>query len=196
MRLADVSLLARDVHSIYIRDCCNGGPASVPIQILDNGLISVISKRTGLSIEARCLPWNGHMLRATLRRYKDRATIIYSSELNTCWSRFCICKEAYHLLSDDVRTYSTDPVSLVNGIMNDLPVLTVDDDIEAEWMAVFGAMELLIPGQFDDYLYGLEESGKEHFEIALEFRVPEKIISLRLSPAIRKLLDKLHNEMH
>ena len=136
------------------------------------------------------------MLRATLRRYKDHAVILYANELNTCWSRFCICKEAYHLLSDDVRTYSTDPVSLVNGIMNDLPVLTIDDDIEAEWMAIFGAMELLIPGTFDNYLYELEASGKEHYEIALVFRVPEKIISLRLSPAIRKLLDKLHNDMH
>ena len=196
MRLADVSLLARDVHSLYITDCCNGNLASIPIRLLQNGLISVIEKRTKLSIEIRCLPWNGHMLRATLRRYQDHAVILYSNELNACWSRFCICKEAYHLLSDDVRTYSTDPVSLVNGIMNDMPVLTVDDDIEAEWMAVFGAMELLIPSSFDDYLYELENAGKEHYEIALEFRVPEKIISLRLSPAIRKLLDNLHNEMH
>lgn len=196
MRLADVSLLARDVHSLYIKDCCNGSPASLPIKILNNGLISVISKRTGLAIETRCLPWNGHMLRANLRRYKDSASIIYSNELNTCWSRFCICKEAYHLLSDDVKTYSTDPVSLVNGLMNDMPVITIDDDIEAEWMAVIGAMELLIPSQFDTYLYGLEASGKEHYEIALEFRVPEKIISLRLSPALRKSLDQLHNDMH
>lgn len=195
MRLADVSLLARDVHSLYLQNCQDRNHGGIPIRLLDNGLISIIEQRTGLSIETRCLPWNGHMFRATLRRYKNKAIILYSNELNVCWSRFCICKEAYHLLCDDVRTYSTDPVSLVNRLMNDLPVLTFDDDIQAEWMAVFGALELLVPRESDSYLYELEKSGKEHYDIAMEFRVPEKIISLRLSPAVRNMLDSLHNEM-
>jgi hypothetical protein len=195
MRLADVSLLARDVHGVYALGCAPGQPRA-PVKLLhSNGLISVIEGRTGLAIEIKCLPWNGHMIRATMRRYGDRASILYSSDLNVCWSRFCICKEAYHLLSNDQNTYSTDPVSLVTGLLNDIPVVKIDDDVEAEWMAVFGAMELLVPKALDNHLYQLEASGKSHYEIALEFRVPEKIISLRLSPAIRSSLDVLHREM-
>lgn len=195
MRLADVSLLARDVHSLYIKSCNSNSQPIIPVRLINDGLISIIEKRTGINIETKCLPWSENMIRANLRRYGNHAVILYSHELNVCWSRFCICKEAYHLLSDDKKTFSTDPVSLVTGLLNDVPVLKIDDDVEAEWMAVFGAMELLVPASSDDRLYQLEQSGKDHNEIALEFRVPEKIISLRLSPNVRNQLDLLHIQM-
>lgn len=195
MRLADVVLLARDVHALYSQKNHSSGNVELPIRLLSDGLVSVIGERTGLLIESRCLPWNGHMMRAALRRYKDTALILYSSDLNVCWSRFCICKEAYHLLSYE-KTFSSDPVTLINGLLNQIPEIKVDEDVEAEWMAVLGAMELLVPHSVDSYLYGLEASGKNHYEIALKFRVPEKIISLRLSPSIRRFLDELHNGMH
>lgn len=196
MRLADVSLLARDVHSIYVANVSSGSTTpTLPINLINDGLIGIIGSRTNLAIEINCLPWSEHMIRATLRRYADRAIILYSHELNACWSRFCICKEAYHLLSGDDENYTNDPVSLVNGLLNDVPVLKPDDDVEAEWMAVFGAMELLIPNWATNKLYELEASGKNHYDIAYEFRVPEKIVSLRLSPNVREILDTLHNEM-
>ncbi|WP_297505205.1 hypothetical protein [Ferrovum sp.] len=195
MRLADVVLLARDVHALYSQKNHGSGNVELPIRLLNDGLVSIIGERTGLLIESRCLPWNGHMMRAALRRYKDTALILYSSDLNVCWSRFCICKEVYHLLSDE-KTFSSDPVTLINGLLNQIPEIKVDEDVEAEWMAVLGAMELLVPHSVDSYLYNLEASGENHYEIALKFRVPEKIISLRLSPSIRKLLDDLHNGMH
>lgn len=195
MRLLDVCLLTRDIHGLYVQTCCTSKPAPIPINIISKGLISVISARTNIAIEVRCLPWSGHMFRARINRYGDRATILYSSGLNTCWGRFCICKEAYHLLSDDIRTYSADPVSLVNGLINDIPSFNTDDDIEAEWMAVYGAMALLIPESSHELLYELEKDGKSHFEIAVKFCVPEKIISLRLSPQVRQMFDDIHKDM-
>jgi hypothetical protein len=195
MRLADVSLLARDVHSVYLKSCCANSQPVIPVRLLNDGLIPVIEKRTGINIEIECLPWSENMIRANLRRYGNHAVILYSHELNVCWGRFCICKEAYHLLSNDTKTFSTDPVSLVTGLLNDVPVLKIDEDVEAEWMAVFGAMELLVPASSDDRLYHLESLGTDHYDIALEFRVPEKIISLRLSPNVRTQLDLLHKEM-
>ena len=188
-------LLARDVHAIYNKKNRSSGNAEIPVRLLNGGLISVIGERTGLLIESCCLQWTGHMMRATLRRYRDTALILYSNDLNVCWSRFCVCKEAYHLLSDE-KTFSSDPVTLVNGLLNQIPEIKVGEDVEAEWMAVVGATELLVPHIFDSHLYELEASGKSHYEIAFEFRVPEKIISLRLSPKIRELLDELHNGMH
>lgn len=52
--------------------------------------------------------WKVSEARGTWRRGKDTSTIYVSDELNTCWRRFVICKEAIHMMVDDKpATYAT-----------------------------------------------------------------------------------------
>lgn len=193
MRIVDVFVLSRDIISEYKK--IHAGTLMHPIDVLgDKGVVSIIGERTKLKIETACLRWSGYMFRAQLRRYGDRANIIYSHELNPCWSRFAICKEAFHLLSGDTKNFSSDPVALVNGLLNQMPQYKVDDDIgeiAAEHLAITGAVQLLLPHEFTPLLDRLESSGKTHYEIATIFKVPEKIISYRLTPDTKAIFKQL-----
>lgn len=192
MRLADGVLLARDVIQEFLK---KNGTLSLPIPVLgEKGLLSIISNRAMIPITAKCLPWSGQFCFGRLNRYKDRAEILYSSSLNTCWSRFVICKEAIHLLCDE-KSYSADPITLVTALINEIPP-GISEEIDAERIAIYGAMELLVPKEMSKHLYQMEVDKASHYEIAVAFRVPEKIISLRLSPAIKELADRMHNDMH
>lgn len=193
VRVADVYVLARDVINRY-RQQVTTIPHPIPV-LKEQGILQVISGVTGLRIEVCCIPYPGHYLKGWLARYKDHARIIYSTDLNVCWSRFVICKEAFHLLCGDIKNFCIDPVTLVNGLLTS-PAFGIDGEQDIERLAVYGAMELLLPSDFDAVLYEAESSGMNHYEIALKFRVPEKIISLRLSPGVRALTDILHRDMH
>lgn len=196
MRIADGFVLSRDVISAYKE--LHANTLVHPIEVMgDIGIVSIIGKRTNIKITTTCLRWPGYMFRAQLRRYGDRAEIIYSHELNPCWSRFAISKEAFHLILGDGRNFSSDPVTLVNGLLNQVPPFKIDDDIEeiaAEYLAIVGAMEILLPKEFAHILDRLVESGRSHYEIASIFRVPEKVISLRLSPSFKETIQQLHND--
>lgn len=194
MRIADVFILSRDIVSVYKQ--LHSSTLVHPMEVMGvAGIVSVIGQRTNLKINTSCVRWPGYMFRAQLRRYGDRAEIIYSHELNSCWSRMAICKEAFHLALGDTKNFTTDPVALINGLLNQIPEFRIDDDIEeiaAEYLAVIGAIELLLPKEFNSILDRLVDAGKSHYEIATIFRVPEKIISLRLSPGIKANLKKLY----
>lgn len=191
IRLADVAVLARDVIA---KHKCRFGSIRIPVNVVNSGLLDIVSDVTKLKIELSCLPWQGNMFRGRLQRYSQSAKIWYSTELNVCWSRFVICKEAFHLLCGDEKNYSSDPVTLVNGLLTSTPI-GIDGEQDAEQLAMYGAMELLVPANFDSELYSMEANGKTHYEIAYKFRVPEKIIAFRLSPGVRTTMDTLHNEM-
>lgn len=197
MRIVDVFVLSRDIISAYKK--LHADTLVHPIEVMgDAGIVSIIGQRTALKINTACLRWPGYMFRAQLKRYGDRAEIIYSHELNACWSRFAISKEAFHLVLGDVKNFSSDPVALVNGLLNQIPQFKIDDDIEeiaAEYLAITGAIELLLPKEFSPIMDRLIDSGKSHYEIATIFRVPEKIVSLRLSPSIKAMAQKLHNDI-
>lgn len=192
MRPIDAVVLSREVIKEFLKK--NNGELEPPIPVLgDSGLLQVISYRAKLPITVRCLQWPGNLCFGRISRYKDKAEILYSSALNSCWGRFVICKEAIHLLSGEEH-YSTDLVSVVNGLINEIPPV-IDSEIDAEWTAIYGAMELLIPKEMSSNLYQMEKDGSTQYEIAYRFRVPEKIISLRLSPDIRAMVDGVQKDL-
>jgi len=116
-----------------------------------------------------------------LLRYDTHAKIIYSQSMNTCWRRFVVCKELAHLLIDtDAEHFTQNPVSLVQELINDVPVMRTDHDINSERLAMIAAIEMLLPWCLRGRLTEMAEEGLSDLQIAQEFRVPEKIVNLML----------------
>lgn len=196
VRPIDVVLIARDVIQKYQKRIQE--PISSPIHILNGGILETIGTVTGIDeIEVECLKWPGDIIKGCVARYcndMSKATILYSSSLNVCWSRFVVCKEAAHLLIGNDDNYTSDPVSLVEGLI-DAVLPGIDDEIDAEYLAQYCAMELLIPAVAREELYGMENQGFSNYEIAFEFKVPESLIATRLNPRMRKFFDSMHDNL-
>jgi len=196
VRPIDVVLIARDVIQEYQKR--TGEPIEFPVPILNGGILDTISTVANIdTIDVECLKWPGDIIKGCVARYQNKdskASIWYSSSLNTCWSRFVICKEAAHLLIGDDKNYTTDPVALVNGLIDQIPP-GVDEAIDAENLALYCAMELLIPKVSRDALYKMENEGLSDYEIAYELKVPEQLITVRLNPQMRKFLDDAHDNL-
>lgn len=194
MRLVDVLLATRSVVAEYKSSNPNLIP---PIRILDSGnkgIKNIIEKQASQTIELTCLSWPGHMFAARLDRYREVSYIRYSGTLNTCWSRFYIAKELTHILCGNEGNYTKDILSLTDAIIG--IELTGDmEESNLERLAFFGAIELLLPSFFYDELYQDQKSGKTYREIADKFRIPEKVIALRLSESIRPLFDDFRNDV-
>lgn len=183
---AEVSLLARDVIKEYHKRM---GATVAPIRLYD-GIVPIIEQRAGITLEIKRVNWGYKFLLGEMRRYGDHAEIIYSSNLNVCWSRFVLAKELTHLLIDTPAHYTTDPVTLLNRIILNYPPGIVDD-IDSEWAAFFGAIFLLIPEALKSQIHGLHSMRVSDFDIAKKFSVPEKIVSYYLSDDFTSVLTRL-----
>jgi Zn-dependent peptidase ImmA (M78 family) len=157
---------------------------SYPIQV-KSGLIPQIAKEAGQgsAFEIRLKPksWAANALFGYLRRYPEYAEIGYSLSLNTCWKRFVVCKELSHLLLDRSDSYTNDPVSLVQGLINSLPVINPSDDLLSEHVSITASVELLLPWCLRAELERMAKEGQSHLQIAQACRVPQKLITLMLS---------------
>ena len=51
--------------------------------------------------------WGNEKFMGLLLRYPEEAQILYSVNLNVCWTRFVICKEVAHLLIDTEKKHYT-----------------------------------------------------------------------------------------
>lgn len=195
LRVVDGILLAHDVLSAHQQR--TGNSLTLPIPLLrGDGLVKTIADRSKIGeISAKCLKWPGDMCRGWLERYRhdgsEKAKIFYSASLNTCWARLVICKEAAHLLIGDTKNFTSDPVALVNGILKSMP-LTIDAEIDAEWIALVVAMNLLIPWSLSQQILAMQQNGSTNYDIAYELRVPELLIDQWLSSQMQKFLAHAH----
>ncbi len=194
VRPLDGILIATDIISKYEERI--GKPISSPVPILGDGILETIKLVAQCdSIEVTCRQWHGKMCLGWVERYErdghQTAKIYYSSSLNTCRSRFVICKEASHLVVGDNNHYTTDPLTLIDGLINDLPA-GVDAEVDAEWAAMFTAMELLIPWKLRDWVLQMKRDGSSDYDIAYEFRVPERLISRWITPQMQSFLESAH----
>jgi hypothetical protein len=92
-----------------------------------------------------------------------------------------VCKELAHLLIDtDAKHFTEDPVSLVQELVNDVPVMQPDHDVNSERLAMIAAIEMLLPWCLRGHLVAMAGEGMSDLEIAQKFRVPQKIVNLML----------------
>jgi hypothetical protein len=186
-RLADGLVLTKD-----ILDSCastNGG-LQFPVPILEAGwLLSEISIKAKVPIEVKCLPWNGYYFRGRLIRYGHEALIQYAQENNPCWARYVLAKELFHVLTGDETNYSTDMDLLINGLLNGAAAFPLDQGLAAEELALIGGLAMLIPPCESGRIVEMKSAGQSDYQIATFYKVPEKIIPLRLTKNLIQSFD-------
>jgi Zn-dependent peptidase ImmA (M78 family) len=123
-----------------------------------------------------------------LFRYSDHADIFYSASLNVCWSRFVVCKELAHLLLDtETKHFTKNPVALVQGLVTQVPILKPENDLVSESIALYCAIEILLPWHLRASMNEMMKAGKSDYEIAVHFRAPENIVNLMLKSPYAKI---------
>lgn len=114
---------------------------------------------------------------------QSHARIILSKELNRCWSRFVLCKEASHIfLGNEGNSTGTarDARQLISILLNESPI--ANPDAEAEGDAYFAAVELLMPREhIEGCVREFCEYGAEPLVIARSLVVPERVVDFRLN---------------
>lgn len=149
------------------------GRLALPIQI--DPLAQIVKDDTGLGIECRKLNLDQPgQIRGRLLRYKDIAYIEYNSELNTCWTRFVVCKELCHLILDSEEEYTKSLPSLVEQLIGQ-STGEPKEDLASERMAEIAALELLFPHDFRrSFIEHFENGRLSLLKIATILRIPQK----------------------
>lgn len=126
-----------------------------------------------------------------LLHYEDKALIFVANEkrLNFCHSRFFVAKEIVHalllqVLPDTVTVLPDAVIDLLSGLINS--TTPFDDESPdpqlVEEAAFYGAIEMLMPRELvENDALRLEKSGWSHKEIAKRYRIPLRIVELRLT---------------
>jgi Zn-dependent peptidase ImmA (M78 family) len=172
------------------------GPVSFPIKVDEVLVPAVAAKMVGTTgkpykIALKCHNWQATQLSAWLERFPDHADIYFSATENCCWSRFVVCKELAHLLIDtEAKHYTKNPVALVQELINKLPTTKFDHDINSEHVALFAAIEMLLPWQFRAEMEAMFAAGRSDYEIAVQFRAPESIVNLLLKSPYSEISKK------
>ena len=102
------------------------------------------------------------------------AIIRYRADLNTCWRRFTIAKELFHLYADiaeDPRPRKSDAVA--QAAMNARRVVPNDGmQLDDEVAAFYLALEYLVPWRLRDQFLDLRNCAATPYQIAKVFMVP------------------------
>jgi hypothetical protein len=136
-----------------------------------------------------------HILGMTLR-YKGRAEIIYSAQLNQCYKRFSVCNELCSIVFPSNQTFRLDDVSRPMEALGALaPSLSADAETDILTLRFFAMIEILIPWRLRSEIEEWQQKRMSHFEIASRLRVPMQVLEVFLngywqqSNAIHKKLD-------
>lgn len=179
IRPVDVCLVVKDLFKTI-------GEISSPIKVEEILIPAIAAKlvaSTGkpYQIELKCQNWQANQISGWLERYPDHAVIYFSASLNSCWSRFVVCKELAHLLIDsEVKHFTKDPMLLVQELISKLPSTKFDHDMNSEHLAMMAAIEMLLPWGLRGEMDQMAAAKKSDYEIALKFRAPEAFVNLLL----------------
>ncbi len=160
---------AQEISEAYKLKCLNSIHSKRSIDLL----IEVCQDSSGKTIEIGKVdgdiqkPW----LSGSCLQSLTSATILYVHHLNSCWVRFTVCKEAFHVVLDQDEYRETDIFQHIQNIILHFP----DDDstptgpVICEFLAEVAAMEFLFP-------YADREkailSSRPAMEIAQEYKIP------------------------
>lgn len=163
--------------------------SGIPIRLKD-GLIpyacSMLDWEEGaISLEARS--WKISQFYGGLFRYNDRATIYYALDLSLCWRRFVVAKEIGHLLIDDENVFTSDPVSLVQGLIDGISNLDIASAVNADQALQIFSIEILLPRSEKPEIERMVSEGSTYLEIARHYKVPAKVVELYLSANYQRL---------
>lgn len=137
--------------------------------------------------------WGNSQLKGMLLRYPDSAEILYSVNLNPCWTRFVVCKEAAHLLIDtDSKHFTHNPVELIQQLLVGAPSLNSDDPFRSEQLATFAAIEMLAPWPLRPEITKMLEKGWTDLQIAKVILVPEDFVNYLVRSRYWEVSEQCH----
>lgn len=162
----------------------------------DNGLIScaqaILKKDLSVQVfDVKEKETKGISVPSFLLHYENKALVFVASEkwLNFCHSRFFVAKEIIHTLLKQTlpETITVEPdavIELLSGLINQTTPFddTSPDPQLVEEAAFYGAIEMLMPNELvEGDALRLLETGWSHREIAMRYRVPLRVVELRLN---------------
>ncbi len=113
-------------------------------------------------------------LRAALRIMQQGnrriARVAFASELNTCWSRFVVCKELMHLLLDQAHDRTPQAFDQLATLLG--PITSPHARLNSELMAMLGALEYMLP--WDERPPTLPSADDSALAVATQFRLPRQ----------------------
>lgn len=188
MRIQDVVLIIKEVHDRL-------EPLDIPVPVTK--IKDDLSRHLAVKFDLfDCGSWAGKHILGRLQRYEIQgachAKIIVADSLNTCWTRFVTCKELAHLYIDKHdEDFTRDPVELVRSLVD--ATMTIDKDISSERWATIAAIELLMPWRKRQTIIEKINDRKSNRDIALLYKVPEKVVEIWRSADYQKPLTEAWN---
>lgn len=197
--------LVREQYSMY---SLPGLPLSV------DTYVDLIAEWTGYTIGVSHIPgkgaWRSSAIRGMMHRFNDaKKAHIYAARVKQgpndhfgvtfCENRFIVMKEACHLLIDSADTYATDAKSLIESLLFKSGPSERNSQNAAfmsEIYAMVAALELLFPWEERAGRLALIESGeKTHYDIANEYKIPERHVFWVLGKQIHENLSGIHSAL-
>lgn len=100
-------------------------------------------------------------------------------------------KELGHLLLDASNHYTTNPIDLVEGLINQLPFSDMTSAVDVDRAMTIFAVELLLPHSCSADIMQMHHNGAPAHVIATKYRVPSKLVDMYLSTSYQAI----HNEV-
>jgi Zn-dependent peptidase ImmA (M78 family) len=177
--------VVKELHSA-VGNCPPPIPTAKLISFIEARLKK--SERDSFKINLICKNWQTNRTSGLLLRYKNHADVLYSATLNVCNSRFVVAKELSHLLLDtENKHFTKDPIALVQGLVTQVLNLKPEHDLVSENVALYCAIEILLPWHLRPLMNQMMNEGKSDFDIAVHFRAPENIVNLMLRSPYAKI---------
>lgn len=161
-------------------------------------LLALVREKTGKPITIRRIeseednPMYGFVEPGT-----NGAIVRYRADLNTCWRRFTVAKELFHLYADiaeDPRPRGSDAVT--QAAMNARRVVPNDGvQLDDEVAAFYLALEYLIPWRLREQFMRLRDCAATPYQIAKVFMVPLPFIEHMCDGEYAKLSHRLNNNL-
>ncbi len=180
----------RKTHIIYAEYLKTENANKLPIDL--GAITEIISSNVKLPIKFHQQTWSDASIKGYLLRYEGHAEIHYSANLNTCWERLVVCKEACHLIIDDETSFAKDPLKLVDALVSANICKPNDNPGRAELsehLAEIAALELLFPIHLRREMYNAHQDGLSILKIAHQYKIPAHYVERAFSSLYREIID-------
>lgn len=109
---------------------------------------------------------------------KNETIVRYRSALNTCWRRFTVAKELFHIYAGIAEDLGSRGSSAITQAAMDARKAVPNDDkqLEDETAAFYLALEYLVPWRLRDQFNDLRDAAATTYQIAKVFMIPRPFI--------------------
>ena len=182
----------------YLEDLAPKFPSGFQMVQVTPPLLNLAREKAGLSVQIRRIESeDDNPLYGFVELSESEAVVRYRSDLNTCWRRFTVAKELFHLyagLAEDSRPRGSDAVT--QAAMDARKVIPTDDkQLDDEVVAFYLALEYLFPWRLRDQFLKLRDCAATYYQIAKVFMVPRPFIEHLCEGGYAELSDRINRNI-